>query len=125
MIVAPDGRSDADIPVSGSVPTVAVITVDRELRVLHADGVAFDQRGFAVEDWPGRHLRELLPADAFDELEPRYRAALEGAPQSFEYRSQSATSVFSVQITPARASDGAIFSVVAVMQDMTSPTACG
>jgi diguanylate cyclase (GGDEF)-like protein/PAS domain S-box-containing protein len=119
MIVAPDGRSDADIPVSGSVPTVAVITVDRELRVLHADGVAFDQRGFAVEDWPGRHLRELLPADAFDELEPRYRAALEGAPQSFEYRSQSATSVFSVQITPARASDGAIFSVVAVMQDIT------
>jgi diguanylate cyclase (GGDEF)-like protein/PAS domain S-box-containing protein len=119
MIVAPDGRSDAGILVSRSVPTAAVIIVDRELRVVHAEGMAFDQRGFAVEDWPGRYLRQLLPADALAELEPRYRAALEGVPQSFEYRSHSSSSIFSVQITPARARDGAISSVVAVMQDIT------
>ena len=119
MIVAPDGRSDAGTLVSTSVPTVAVIIVDRDLRIVHAEGVAFDQRGFVVEDCPGRHLRELLPADAFAALEPRYHAALAGVPQSFEYRSQRTTGVFSVKLTPTRVGDGAISSVVAVMQDIT------
>jgi diguanylate cyclase (GGDEF)-like protein/PAS domain S-box-containing protein len=119
MIVAADGRSDAGILVARSMPTAAVIIVDRELRVVHAEGAALDQHGSAVEDWSGRHLRELLSADALVELEPRYRSALEGVPQSFEYRSQGAGSVFSVQITPVRGRDGALSSVVAVMQDIT------
>ena len=119
MIAGSRDGSDAGILISRSVPTTAVIIVDRELRVVHAEGVAFDQLGFTVEDWPGRHLRELLPDDAFAALEPRYRAALAGVPQSFDYRSKPADSVFSVQITPARARDGAISSIVAVMQDIT------
>ena len=119
MIIAPRGPSDAGTLVSKLVPTAAVIIVDRDLRIVHAEGVAFDRLGFAAADWPGRHLRELLPADALAELEPRYRAALEGVPQSFEYRSQSASSMFSVQITPLRVDGAAISSVVAVMQDIT------
>jgi diguanylate cyclase (GGDEF)-like protein/PAS domain S-box-containing protein len=119
MMVAPLGSSDAGILVSKLTPTAAVIIVDARLRVVHAEGVAFDQRGYAVEDWPGRPLSEVLPAGSLAELEPRYRRALEGVQQSFEYRSPNASSVFSVQITPVRASDGAVSSVVAVMQDIT------
>lgn len=119
MIVAPHGPSDGGIVVSKSAPTAAVIIVDGQLRIVHAEGVAFDRRGDSVEDWPGRHLSEVLSAGSLAELEPRYRAALEGAPQSFEYRSSDAGSVFSVQITPVRARDDVISSVVAVMQDIT------
>ena len=119
MIVAPHGPSNGGILVSKSAPTAAVIIVDGQLRIVHAEGVALDRRGDPVEDWPGRHLSEVLPAGSLADLEPRYRAALEGVPQSFEYRSADASSVFSVQITPARARDEAISSVVAVMQDIT------
>jgi PAS domain S-box-containing protein len=120
MIIAPNGRSDAGILASKLVPMAAVIIVDAKLRIVHGEGTAFDQRGYSVEDWPGRHLSEILAATSLAELEPRYRAALKGVAQSFEYRSPDA-SVFSVKITPARARDGAISSVVAVMQDITDP----
>jgi diguanylate cyclase (GGDEF)-like protein/PAS domain S-box-containing protein len=119
MTIAPPGSSDGGLLVSKSAPTAAVVIVDGHLRIVHAEGVALDQRGYSVEDWAGRHLSELLPAGSLAELEPRYRAALEGVPQSFEYRSPDASTVFSVQITPARARDGEISSVVAVMQDIT------
>ncbi len=85
MIVTPHGSSDGGHLVSKSAPTAAVIIVDGQLRIVHAEGVALDQRGYSADDWPGRHLSELLPAGSLAELEPRYRAALQGVPQSFEY----------------------------------------
>jgi PAS domain S-box-containing protein len=117
--VAPQGRSDAGRVVSKSLPTAAVIIADADLRILHAEGAAFDPRGLAVKDWPGRPLAEVLPAGLRAELEPRYRAALAGVQQSFEYSSADATSMFAAQITPVRAPGGAVTSVVAVMQDIT------
>jgi PAS domain S-box-containing protein len=119
MTVAPQGSPDAGILVSESTSTTAVIIADTELRIVHAEGAAFEQRGYAVGDWPGRPLSEVLPADSLAELEPRYRAALEGVQQSFEWRSPDANSEFTVQITPVRAGGGAITSVVAVIQDIT------
>ncbi len=86
---------------------------------MHAEGVGFDQRGYALADWLGRPLREMLSAASFAELEPRYRAALAGSQQSFEYRGSDSPSVFSVQITPIKTEDGAITSAVAVIQDVT------
>ena len=118
MMVAPGATPAAEIFVS-KAPTAAVIIVDAQMRILHAEGVAFDQRGYAVEDWLGRQLSEVLPARSLAALEPRYRAALEGVQQSFEYRSPETSSVFSVQITPARGEGGAVSSAVAVMQDIT------
>lgn len=119
MAVAVPGRSDAGIVISNSLPSAAVIIVDPQLRVVHAEGVALDQRGFVVEDWPGRPLAGILTADSLAELEPRYRAALAGVQQSFEYRSADEDSTFAAQITPVRGADGAVKSVVAVVQDIT------
>jgi PAS domain S-box-containing protein len=101
------------------LPTSAVIIVDTELRIIHAERAALGRRGQLVQDWPGRPLKGLLPAGSMAELEPRFRAAAQGERQSFEYRSRDGGSVFSVQLTPARARDGAITSVVAVIQDIT------
>lgn len=119
MSVVPGGSPHTGTLILKSAPTAAVIMVDRDLRVVQAEGVAIDQGGFAVEGWPGRLLHELMPADTLAEFEPRYRAALEGVPQSFEYRSRRASRVFSVQITPLRVDGAAISSVVAVMRDIT------
>jgi PAS domain S-box-containing protein len=119
MVVSGRRRPDAGILVSKSMPAAAVIIANVQLRIVHAEGVALDQRGYAVEDWPGRPLSEVLPTESLAELEPRYRAALAGAQQSFEYSSADAASTFAVQITPVRTEGGAILSVVAVMQDIT------
>jgi PAS domain S-box-containing protein len=97
----------------------SVIITDADLRVLHLEGPAFDRHGYRPEEWPGRLLSEVLPAALMTELEPRYRAALAGHQQSFDYWSHDRRSAYWAQITPVRDGDGAATSVVAVMQDVT------
>lgn len=111
---APDARLVAPTP----LPTAAVIIVDIDLRIVHADGAALGI-GNEVQEWYGRSLGEVLPAGSLAELEPRFRGALRGELQSFEYRSIDAGSVFSIQIAPARGVDGATSSAVAVIQNIT------
>jgi len=97
----------------------SVIIADVDLRVLHVEGPAFAQHGYRPEDWPGRSLIEVLPAGLMVELEPRYRAALAGESQSFDYWSHDLTGAYWAQMTPIRDGDGTVTSVVAVMQDVT------
>jgi PAS domain S-box-containing protein len=97
----------------------SVIIADVDLRVLHVEGPAFDRHGYQPADWPGQLLSEVLPLPLIGELEPRYRAALAGEPQSFDYWSHDGKRAYWAQITPVRAGDGALTSVVAVMQDVT------
>jgi PAS domain S-box-containing protein len=101
-----------------SIPA-SVIIADLDLRVLHVEGPAFARHGYKPTDWPGRFLSDMLPAGLMSELEPRYRAALRGEHQSFDYRSGDARTVYWAQITPVRGADRAVASVVAVMQDVT------
>jgi PAS domain S-box-containing protein len=97
----------------------SVIIADVDLRVLHVEGTAFDRHGYQPADWPGQLLSEVLPPGLMSELEPRYRAALAGEHQSFDYWSHDGTSAYWAQITPVRGGDGELTSVVAVMQDVT------
>jgi PAS domain S-box-containing protein len=97
----------------------SVIIADLDLRLLHFEGPAFDRHGFDTAGWSGRLLSEVLPAALMSDLEPRYRAALAGDFQSFDYWSQDQRNVYWAQITPVRDGAGAVTSVVAVMQDVT------
>jgi PAS domain S-box-containing protein len=97
----------------------SVIIADVDLRVLHVEGPAFDRHGYRPQDWPGRSLIEVLPAGLMVELEPRYRAALAGESQSFDYWSHDRTGAYWAQMTPIRDGDGRVTSVVAVMQEVT------
>jgi PAS domain S-box-containing protein len=97
----------------------SVIIADVDLRVLHVEGPAFDRHGYHVADWPGRPLSDVLPAGVMTDLEPRYRAALSGEHQSFDYWSHDGRNAYWAQITPVRDGDGVVTSVVAVMQDVT------
>jgi PAS domain S-box-containing protein len=97
----------------------SVIIADVDLRVLHVEGPAFDRHGYHPADWPGQLLSEVLPPRPMGELEPRYRAALTGEFQSFDYWSHDGRNLYWAQITPVHGADGALTSVVAVMQDVT------
>jgi diguanylate cyclase (GGDEF)-like protein/PAS domain S-box-containing protein len=106
-------------PDTQSMPTTGVIIADVDLRVMHVQGMVFPRHGYTPVDWLGRPLREVLPAAALAELEPRYRAALAGEDQTFDYRSDDRSSAYWVQIAPVRGKHGVVSSVVAVMQDVT------
>ena len=75
MAVVAVRASDAGAPAPGSLPradpgslsTAAVIIVDTELRIIHAEGAALGRRDHVVQDWPGRPLSEVLPAGAMAE----------------------------------------------------------
>jgi PAS domain S-box-containing protein len=97
----------------------AVVVVDLHERVRHAEGEAFSRHGMTTEGWAGRQIVELLSPDAAPILLPRYRAALAGIPQSFDYSTQDATWTYRVQMVPVRDVDDAVTEVVAVMQDVT------
>src|ERR1700722_14832154 len=98
----------------------SVIIADADLRVVHVEGPAFDRHGYQPDDWPGRLLSEVLPAGLMTELEPRYRAALAGEHQSFDYWSHDGRNAYWAQITPVGGADGTATSVVAVMQEVTA-----
>ncbi len=46
----------------GSGFSAAVIVTDAELRVLGMVGDVFTDHGYTPEDWPGRPVKEILPA---------------------------------------------------------------
>ncbi len=104
-----------------SVSPAAVLVADLDERILHVEGEAFARHGLETDGWTGRTVQELLPPDAAAILLPRYRAALAGRAQSFEYRTHDATRTYHVQMAPVRDSAGEIGSVVAVLQDTTEP----
>ena len=101
-----------------SMRMAAVVIADADLRVMYAEGDVLDRDGCRVQDWPGRPLTEVLPAELLVEFEPRYRAALEGEPQSFEYWSDEVSAHWA-QISPVGGDGGAVISVVAIIQDIT------
>src|ERR1700729_2467319 len=123
--------ADPPIPIA---PT-AVLIADRAQRILHVDGGAVAAHGLRTEDCIGQTIEEVLPVHAAAAVLQRYPAALGGQPQSFEYRGQDGARgghphslesrgregprLYFVQLVPVPDGQGAIGSVVAVMQDVT------
>jgi PAS domain S-box-containing protein len=102
-----------------SLPAAAVLIADRDQRIQQVEGEAFARHGLRTEDWTGRSLTDVLPAEALPLLAPHYRAALAGETRSFDYWTVDGTRAYWVQIAPLRGPGGEIGSVVAIMQDIT------
>jgi PAS domain S-box-containing protein len=100
-----------------SLPAAGVIVADVDLVALHLEGSLFARHGYDIDALCGQPLSEGLGPVAWAELGPRYRAALAGQDQSFDYRGQGG--VHWIQIAPVRADDGDVTAVVAVVQDIT------
>jgi diguanylate cyclase (GGDEF)-like protein/PAS domain S-box-containing protein len=99
-----------------NLPNSAVVTFDHDLRFTFAAGVALESAGLSP-DVVGRTLAEVLPGHAAT-LTPRYRAALGGHTQAFEF--SGGTGHYWVQIAPLRDGDGAIEGGMLLSQDITA-----
>ncbi len=100
-----------------SMPNAAVLTFDHDLRFTFAAGEAIAQAELDGS-FVGRTLDEAFP-DIAPELMPRYRAALGGHSQSFEFAGPDGV-VFWVQVAPLRDGAGAIDGGLVFTQDITA-----
>ena len=103
-----------------NLPDTVVTVHDRELRGVSVDGGAVAWDDEIVKNFDGMALRELLPADEYERLEPYYRAALDGQPASTEYRYDKSGNLYSLEILPLREhEDGPIEGVFTVGRNVT------
>ena len=70
-----------------ALPGSAVFAVDRDMRLLLCDGPALATHGYDAASLVGRPLADVAPANAYADLEPLYRAALEGELPRLEHHS--------------------------------------
>jgi diguanylate cyclase (GGDEF)-like protein/PAS domain S-box-containing protein len=99
-----------------NLPNSSVVTYDHDLRFTFAAGAALATAGLSP-DVVGRTLSEVLPEHAAL-LTPRYRAALGGHTQAFEFSGN--TGAYWVQIAPLRDGDGRIEGGMLLSQDVTA-----
>jgi diguanylate cyclase (GGDEF)-like protein/PAS domain S-box-containing protein len=99
-----------------NLPNSSVVTFDHDLRFTFAAGDALATAGLSP-DVVGRSLAEVLPQHAAT-LTPRYRAALGGHTQAFEFTGE--TGDYWVQIAPLRDGSGAIEGGMLLTQDVSA-----
>ncbi|MGA2011174.1 MAG: PAS domain-containing protein, partial [Solirubrobacteraceae bacterium] len=104
---------DARADLSGA----GFLMVDRDLRILVAvgDETENDVGRAALM----RRVPDVLPAAAWEILEPRYRAALAGAAQSFDYLGVRSGVSYRVRISPIWDA-GRVAGVTVLTQDVTT-----
>jgi len=109
---------------TGNLPNTTVFLLDRELRILIADGEAIQALGFLDTDmFRGRKVSELydeVPDDVLRLCLENYNAALTGERRTFEFASDGLT--FAVQAVPVRSGDDTVESLLVVARDVTERT---
>ncbi|GAB3668129.1 PAS domain S-box protein [Halopiger thermotolerans] len=98
-------------------PDGAVGLYDENLEYLVAGGEAFDQLGVEESDVTGSTLQERFSDDLVAEIEPYFRAALEGESNTFEYQAHG-RDVWAHTL-PVRNEEDEIFAGMIMAQDVT------
>jgi PAS domain S-box-containing protein len=98
---------------------------DRDLRCVRMNDMIAQINGVPIEASVGRRVREFLPADLADKVEPDLRRVLDTGEVVSGLEMQGKTAVgisssWSVSYHPVRDGDGAIVGVQAVVQDITA-----
>ncbi len=102
-----------------SVPNQAFLMADNGLRVMLAIGDALSANGLDPDTMVGRVLGEVIPAGAWQVLEPHYRAALDGVSVDLEYTSAIRGHDFRIRIGPVLGDDGKVIGALSVSEDVT------
>lgn len=102
-----------------SMPDVAVLVFDRELRWIQVEGDALAGKGWRADELEGRRPSEALPPDRGRELEARFAAALAGETQSFEWDGVRG-GAYRVDVAPIRDGGGAIARGVCLVRDISA-----
>lgn len=99
-------------------PNGSVVLFDRDLRYILADGEDMRRHGFDPQTIHGKHLREVLPPDFCDLVEPYYCAGLAGETIQFETEYQDTHYV--AHVVPLTDGRGETNSIMLVTQDITA-----
>jgi len=98
-------------------PNGSVGLFDEDLEYTAVGGELLETVGVDPEDRIGRSITELHPDDLVEEIEPYFRAALDGEADSFEveYRGRH----LDAHTLPVRNADGDVFAGMLVVRDVT------
>lgn len=98
-------------------PNGAVTLVDENLCYRMVGGSPLEAADATVEQLEESPLRDILPPEVANVLVPRYEAALDGDPSSFE--SDIGDRCYHFHILPVRDDDGNVFAAMGMSQDVT------
>ncbi len=103
----------------GALPQMSILVFDRELRFALGAGDGLLTHGYTRGSVEGRTLREVLPPEAVERLEPHYRAALAGRQSNFVYEALDRERTYEVQIGPIQDA-GEIVGGLVVAREVTA-----
>ena len=98
-------------------PNGSVFLFDRDLRYILVDGQGLALAGLDKAELEGKTLSQVTSPEDLPLFETKYRAALAGSENTFEYKYQDR--IYSVTLTPVKNDLGEIFAGMAVAQDIT------
>ena len=98
-------------------PNGSVYLFDRDLRYILVDGQGLALAGLDKAELEGKTLSQVTSPEDLPLFETKYRAALAGSENTFEYKYQDR--IYSVTLTPVKNDLGEIFAGMAVAQDIT------
>jgi PAS domain-containing protein len=98
------------------LPGAGLLIVDTELRILIAGGDVHRDL-----DAIGKRVEDVIPAEAWERLEPRYRAALGGELQAFDFdfAGPAGATVHALRFAPIRG-DASVIGVMVLSEDITA-----
>ena len=98
-------------------PNGWVFLFDRDLRYTLVDGQGLAVAGLSKEQLEGKTLGEVTPPEDLQLFETKYRAALAGSENIFEYKYRDR--IYSITLTPVKNDREEIFAGLVVAQDIT------
>jgi PAS domain S-box-containing protein len=98
-------------------PNGSVFLFDRDLRYTLVDGQGLAVVGLSKKLLEGKTLWEVSPPEDLQLFETKYRAALAGAENTFEYKYRDR--IYSITIAPVKNDQEEIFAGMVVTQDIT------
>jgi len=98
-------------------PNGSVFLFDRDLRYTLVDGQGLAAVGLSKEQLEGKTLWEVSPPEDWSLFETKYRAALAGKENTFEYKYRGR--IYSKTIAPVKNDGEEIFAGMVVTQDIT------
>jgi PAS domain S-box-containing protein len=104
--------------VARQLPGGAAFVVWRDLRYMLAEGGSLADTGMSAQRFEGRKVRDMVPAEAVDQVEADYAEALNGG--TFQREHAVGERWFVTQGVPLRDHSGDIYAALAVSFDVTS-----
>jgi len=98
-------------------PNGSVFLFDRDLRYTLVDGQGLAVAGLSKEQLEGKTLQEVSPPEDLQFFETKYRAALAGEENTFEYKYRDR--YYSKTISPVKNDRQEIFAAMVVTQDIS------